>query len=46
MARSILGYLVDGILNIHVLEEKTLEERRQRTATDQGSILDLGFGRN
>ncbi len=47
MARSILKpYLVDGILNIHILE-KTLEERLLSSVqpTDQGSILalDLGF---
>ncbi|MDD3845997.1 MAG: flagellar biosynthesis protein FlhA [Syntrophorhabdaceae bacterium] len=47
MARSILKpYLVDGILNIHILE-KTLEERLLGSVqpTDQGSVLalDLGF---
>lgn len=47
MARSILKpYLVDGILNIHILE-KTLEERLLSSVqpTDQGPILalDLGF---
>lgn len=47
MARSILKpYLVDGILNIHILE-KTLEERLLNSVqtTDQGSVLalDLAF---
>ncbi len=47
MARSILKpYLVDGILNIHILE-KTLEERLLGSIqpTDQGAVLalDLGF---
>lgn len=47
MARSILKpYLVDGILNIHILE-KTLEERLLGSIqpTDQGQVLalDLGF---
>ncbi len=47
MARSILKpYLVDGILNIHILE-KTLEERLINAIqnTDQGSVLalDLSF---
>jgi flagellar biosynthesis protein FlhA len=47
MARSILKpYLVDGILNIHILE-KTLEERLLGSIqpTDQGHVLalDLGF---
>jgi flagellar biosynthesis protein FlhA len=47
MARSILKpYLVDGILNIHILE-KTLEERLLGSiqSTDQGAVLalDLGF---
>jgi flagellar biosynthesis protein FlhA len=47
MARSILKpYLVDGILNIHILE-KTLEERLLGSIqpTEQGAVLalDLGF---
>ena len=47
MARSILKpYLVDGILNIHILE-KTLEERLINSIqqTEQGSVLalDLSF---
>lgn len=47
MARSILKpYLIDGILNIHILE-KTLEERLLNSIqhTDQGTILgvDLSF---
>ncbi len=43
MARSILKpYLIDGILNIHILE-KTLEERLINSVqhTDQGSVLAL-----